>query len=51
MEKIWGKRRVRVELFVQIKHFEMHSREVSSEEAKKKKKEDFITKCPSKFLR
>jgi hypothetical protein len=29
LENIWGKRRLRVELFVQIKHFEIHSREVS----------------------
>ena len=40
LESVWEKRRLRVELFVQIKHFEMHSREVSSEEAKKKKKEE-----------
>lgn len=29
LETIWGKRRLRVELFVQIKHFEIYSREVS----------------------
>lgn len=29
LESIWGKRRIRVELFVQMKHFEIHSREVS----------------------
>jgi hypothetical protein len=29
LEMIWGKRRLRVELFVQIKHFEIYSREVS----------------------
>lgn len=29
LETIWGKRRIRVELFVQMKHFEIHSREVS----------------------
>jgi hypothetical protein len=29
LENVWGKRRLRVELFVQIKHFEIHSREVS----------------------
>ena len=30
LEAVWQKRRLRVELFVQIKHFEIHSREVSS---------------------
>jgi hypothetical protein len=29
LEIVWGKRRIRVELFVQIKHFEIYSREVS----------------------
>jgi hypothetical protein len=29
LENIWGKRRLRVELSVQIKHFEIHSREVN----------------------
>jgi len=29
LEIIWEKRRLRVELFVQIKHFEIYSREVS----------------------
>jgi hypothetical protein len=29
LEIVWEKRRLRVELFVQIKHFEMCSREVS----------------------
>jgi hypothetical protein len=29
LEIVWGKRRLRVELFVQIKHFEIYSREVS----------------------
>ena len=29
LELIWEKRRLRVELFVQIKHFEIYSREVS----------------------
>ncbi len=28
LEIIWGKRRLRVELFVQIKYFEIYSREV-----------------------
>ncbi len=29
LETVWEKRRLRVELFVQIKHFEIYSREVS----------------------
>ncbi len=29
LEIVWEKRRLRVELFVQIKHFEIYSREVS----------------------
>ena len=29
LELVWEKRRLRVELFVQIKHFEIYSREVS----------------------
>lgn len=29
LELIWEKRRLRVELFVQIKHFEIYSRDVS----------------------
>ena len=28
LETIWDKRRIRVEFFVQLKHFEVHSREV-----------------------
>jgi hypothetical protein len=35
LEIIWGKRRLRVELFVQIKHFEIYSREVSYHQSNK----------------